>query len=366
MIQALSNAMIRQITFRLFVLGAAALLGGCQKDDIESYTVPKALTADLGLPTERPKLRMLAALIPQGQHTWFFKLQAPEDDVAAHQQEFDRLLQSIRFADRADGPITWTTPPGWRREAGNQMRYATLRPESNEHPVELTVTDLPGDASNVLANVNRWRDRLSLPPVTEADLPSVTKGFTVNGCSATLVDFTGYGKAGSTMAPFAGHPPIAPSRPTASGMGKPRLTYTTPEKWFPLPDDASGIRLVGFQVTAGDQSIQITVTPLSAQSGSLLANVNRWRGQIGLPEIGEAELQRDLQETEVADKRCPYVDLIGPESAVPKRERLVAVVAEHGERIWYFKMVGNPELVEQQKSSFQAFLRSIRFEGGDS
>jgi hypothetical protein len=116
----------------------------------------------------------------------------------------------------------------------------------------------------------------------------------------------------------------------------------------------------------GDQSAQITITPLSAQSGSLLANVNRWRGQIGLPEIGEMQLQRDLLETEVAGKRCPYADLLGPASAVPHRLRLLAVVAKYGERIWYFKMVGNPELVEQQKSNFEAFLRSIRFEGGDS
>lgn len=360
--------MIRKPRFAvaLFVLSPVVLLGGCQKDDIESYTVPKSHPSNLGLPTERTKLRMLAALIPQGQHTWFFKLQAPEGNVAAHQQEFDQLLQSIRFADRADGPITWTTPPGWRREAGNQMRYATLRPEVTEHPVELTVTDLPGDAANVLANVNRWRGQLSLPPVTEADLPTVTKVVTIDGCTATVVDFTGYGKVGSTMAPFAGHPPVAPSQPNPSGLVRPSIQYTKPENWLPLPEDASGIRFVGFQITEGDRSVQITITPLSAQSGSLVANVNRWRGQIGLPEVSEMQLQRDLQETAVAGKRCPYVDLIGAESAMPNRLRLIAVVARYGEWIWYFKMMGDPELVEQQQSSFKTFLRSVRFAEGES
>jgi hypothetical protein len=308
---------------------------------------------------------MLAALIPQGQHTWFFKLQAPEAAVAAHQEAFDHLLQSVRFSSRAEDPITWTMPPGWRREAGNQMRYATLRSESKEHPVEVTVTDLPGDASNVLANVNRWRGQLSLPPVTDGDLARVSKEITIDGIKAIMVDFTGYGKEGSKMAPFAGHPPLASLPAAPANPGKPGINYTKPESWTLLPEEGSGIRLVGFQVTEADQSVQITITPLAANSGSILANVNRWRGQLGLPDIGEIQMQRDLQEIEVAGLRCPYVDLLGPVSASPQRLRMLVAVARRGDRTWYFKMVGNPALVGQQKSNFELFLRSMRFEGGD-
>jgi hypothetical protein len=351
---------------RLIILGTIGLLGGCQKDDVESYDAPKSAAIDLGGRTRGPKQRVLAVLIPRGQQTWFFKLQAPDADVAVYKDEFDRLLQTIHFSDRTEAPIEWTTPAGWRQEAGNQMRFATLRPESKEHPVELTVTNLPGDASNVLANVNRWRGQLSLPPVAEADLPKVTKEIKIDGSTATVVDFSGYATGSGKMAPFAGHPPIGSFGQGQPETGRPNIYYTKPEAWVPLPADKSGIRFAGFQVTEGDRSAQITITPLSAQSGSLLDNVNRWRAQVGMAEIGEEQMRRDLREIELAGTRCPYVDLLGPESATPGRLRMLVAVATRGDRTWYFKIVGNPDLVSQQEPSFEAFLHSVRFDGGTS
>src|SRR5229473_2881273 len=46
-----------------------------------------------------------------------------------------------------------------------------------------------------------------------------------------------------------------------------------------------------FQVGDGDQTAIVTVTPLPAESGSILQNVNRWRvKQLLLPPINKAQL----------------------------------------------------------------------------
>jgi hypothetical protein len=343
----------------IFAAGLAGFLLGCQQDDIQRYKVPKQVPVDLGLNAERPKTRMLGAIIPHGEETWFFKLSAPEADASIYKDEFDSLLKSIHFTTQPSEPITLTTPKGWQREPGNDISYATLRPEAKDHPVEVTVTRLPG--SDVYLNVKRWRDQLGLPPIAKSDLPKVTTELKIDGATATVVDFLGY-RSGK-MAPFAGRrtPPAKASQPEAA---RPEVTYTKPADWIELPPDGGGFRLVGFRVAEGERSAEITIIPLAAKSGSLLENVIRWRGQIGLPAIGEEQLTRDVHQVELAGSRCPYVELLGPGLAGKGPQRLLAAVALHGDRAWYFKMLGSPELVGKQKASFETFLRSVRFEGG--
>jgi hypothetical protein len=54
------------------------------------------------------------------------------------------------------------------------MRYATLKPATSG-TVEVSVVVLAGPAGGELANVNRWRSQLGLPPVDDAALPSLRK-----------------------------------------------------------------------------------------------------------------------------------------------------------------------------------------------
>jgi hypothetical protein len=351
--------MDRKRLFQLWgVCGLAALLlGGCQQDEIRSYKAPKPAEIRDETAADKPKTRLLAALIPHGSHTWFFKLSGPEHDVAAHKDEFDRLLLSVHLTDQKDQPISWTTPEAWEQLAGTEMRYATLRPKTKDNPLEISVTDLPPSAASVLPNVNRWRGQLSLPPISEADLPKFIKQLKIGQVTATLVDFSGVSKEGSKMPPFARRRPPAPEtgRVEASHSG---VKYTRPDGWQESPGQRGGFRLAGFRVTEGDKNAEITITPLSAASGSLLANVNRWRDQVGLPEISEDQLRREVQEIEVAGSRSPYVDLSG-------KLRILGVIVAHGEQTWYFKMIGDADLVGKQKSTFETFLRSVRFDGGN-
>ncbi|MBI1371272.1 MAG: hypothetical protein GC159_00715 [Phycisphaera sp.] len=69
-----------------------------------------------------------------------------------------------------------------------------------------------------------------------------------------------------------------------------QVTWTTPAGWSEEP--ASGMRIATFHVDAGGSHLDLAVTkfPAIAEMQSVLANVNRWRGQMGLTPVTEAQL----------------------------------------------------------------------------
>ena len=89
--------------------------------------------------------------------------------------------------------VAWSAPAGWKEAAGNGMRIATLTPPPAAGKAEVTVVALPGDVGGELANVNRWRGQLALPPVGEADLPAARAEVRSKLGALNLYDFTGTG-----------------------------------------------------------------------------------------------------------------------------------------------------------------------------
>ncbi|HZZ20009.1 MAG TPA: hypothetical protein VFE25_11590, partial [Opitutaceae bacterium] len=64
--------------------------------------------------------------------------------------------------------------------------------------------------------------------------------------------------------------------PTASGAD---LAWTTPSDWVVKPP--APMRKATFGVPAGGSQAELSVTAFPGDVGGDLANVNRWRGQIG-------------------------------------------------------------------------------------
>jgi len=185
----------------------AILAAGCQDDEIQSYRVPKPETIQLASQpkeTAQPQ-RFLGVIALHGERTWFFKLVGPTAAVAAEKDNFDRFIQSVRFTNEADTPVTWAVPEGWQEQPGSTQgpvqRYATFRLGPKDEPLELTVTPLGPAAGSVLDNVNRWRGQIGLGPIDESALKTVTTEIDLGGTSATLVDMTGPG-GGRPMMPF--------------------------------------------------------------------------------------------------------------------------------------------------------------------
>jgi len=272
------------------------LLTGCgQGPQITQYEVPKEPTPD----------RMLAALVPHGSEAWSFKLAGPGETVGKHTEKFDALVQTVTFPDSTAGEPQWKLPEGWTQEAGGaQMRFATIRiPDSP--PLELTMAKVSWESGaerqEILANVNRWRGQMQLPPIGEEDLSDETRSLklTADQSKAIVVDLAGRLKTGGMSPPFAsatgkgdlpaGHPPVGEKTTGAkSGGGEsggakkatqvaadPNLPFSfdLPAGWHPAP--LKTFSVATFAVEKDAQKVEITATPFGGGAGGLLNNVNR-------------------------------------------------------------------------------------------
>lgn len=85
--------------------------------------------------------------------------------------------------------LTWTAPAEWQIKPATPMRkgsYAVNAP--NGETADLSITAFPGAVGGELANLNRWRGQVSLPPVDESALDTSVTRLSANGLTFTVVD----------------------------------------------------------------------------------------------------------------------------------------------------------------------------------
>lgn len=107
-------------------------------------------------------------------------------------------MAALAPATRPHG-VRWTAPHGWSERPGTDMRVATLIPPAAHGKAEASVAAFPGDVGGELANVNRWRGQVALPPMTEADLPDARKTVRCRLGQVLVYDFTGAGARPSRL-----------------------------------------------------------------------------------------------------------------------------------------------------------------------
>jgi hypothetical protein len=357
----------------LWLLAACTLaaLAGCWRvEPIRTYTVPKQVR-----PAARqvPEVdRMLAAYVASGDRAWFFKLVGPKEPVAALEEDFRKLVESVRF-DPA-GKASWKLPSGWTQLPGDgELRVATLV-VSGDEPPEVTVVTLTG-YTNVapqefaLNNLNRWRGQMQLDPIDYVDLNDAIEEFNVDGKPAVLANLAGEFKSSSPPFAAMGHAdsqfpavgpaerpgaPIGPAPPPVAAASDP--TYELPQGWRTASNDT--VSSLAFEVVDGDESVRITV---SSVGGDMLANVNRWRGQLGLGRVTPEQLAASLKRIEVAGTQAEYIALVGPETADPRETILAAAASVRGVP-WVIRLKGDWQLAERERTRFEAFVTSLRFQ----
>jgi hypothetical protein len=140
------------------------------------------------------------------------------------------------------------------------------------------------------------------------------------------------------------------------------LVWTVPAGWTPLPP--AEMRFAGYAVSAEDPNAMLTVAKLGPQP--LLANINRWEGQLSLPPTPEAELSKVVTETQIAGFPAHKVDLSGKAGEPAKPLRMIALLVDTGSNTWSIKMMGSPSALEGQKANLSAFLASMKMEEGEA
>jgi hypothetical protein len=182
---------------------------------------------------DKPRQRMLAAIIPRGRSAWFLKLVGPAETVAAQKANFDAFVRSLRFAAPPDekialhdepapappggssfmnqglGPrvetpatLTFAAPPGWAQDASpKQMRAYSFQIKSGDEAAEVVLTRLPSAGIGSLPdNINRWRGQVGLGPVTDISPHLPPRKFDIGGQGGAIFDLDGPGDGGGKPA----------------------------------------------------------------------------------------------------------------------------------------------------------------------
>ena len=354
----------------LFLLILPCVLAACRDAPVASYRIPK----------EKETIATPAPAMP-----------APGAAPAP----------AMTVAARPVGELAWSAPAAWQPKAPSSMRRGSFDVGEGTGPrADLAITAFPGNVGGDLANVNRWRGQLNLPPVTEAELPAALQALPANGLAIQLADLAGSGADGpvrmlGAIVPFGGatwffkltgpaalvgaekarfvaflatihpvapdeagpaRPAVAPAAPppgvVSAAAGIPDLRWTVPADWQSKP--ASSLRKATFVIPgAGGASAELAVSAFPGNVGGELANVNRWRGQFQLPPLGETELAGAVTRLTVHGLPVAVVEFTsGP-------QRLVGAIVPQGDATWFFKLTGPDEVVAAAKPAFLVFLQTL-------
>jgi len=352
----------RFLISRTTLVGLAAVaLTGCRKPTVKVYLAPRdtAPSAEAGAPAQAPM---------------------PE--------------------------LAWTLPQGWKETGPGQMSLASFAMEDANGSANMNVTPLPNLAGREEAVVNMWREQVELGPLSAEEVAKALepieiaggKGFTfeINGTrggkpartltavqhrgdrswffklsgddatvsaqKAAFLQFlktlhfhvegdnhdhsTSTGGTGSSTAANT-----TSSAPPPSNDGKvPEFQWKVPEAWQKV--SPGQMQIAKFSVPEKDGAkAEVSVSVFPSDTGGTLANVNRWRRQLGLGEIDEAALQSCVTGLD-ATPGSVLVTLTNEQ-----RQMLGAIVPREG-KWWFYKMMGDAPAVASAHEDFVRFVKT--------
>jgi hypothetical protein len=145
----------------------------------------------------------------------------------------------------------------------------------------------------------------------------------------------------------------APPAP-AEGEG---LRWKLPKGW--TQDAKSGGMRYATLKAATPGKVDVSVVVLPGPAGGELANVNRWRGQIGLAPLDEGALASARKAVKAPAGAVSVYDFTSEGQA---KTRMVAGLLTAGGNSWFVKMVGDAEAVGAARGDFLHILESLRFD----
>jgi hypothetical protein len=299
------------------------------------------------------------------------------------------------------------------------MRVASFRVNGKDgKQADVGVVPLPGLMGRDLENVNRWRSSVGLGAVREEDLSKLAQPVEVAGQPGQLYEQAGenpgsgektrilaavsrqnnvawffkiagddelvaqqkpafieflksisFNSAGTQGSLPASHPPVGSASmpltsadaaaPTGAGSeGKP--AWEVPAGWQEV---AAGQFLVAKFMVVGPDNGQAAVNVSMSQGdgGGLAGNVNRWRGQLGLSPLAGAELNKEVTAVDTSAGKASLVDFSGKDARTGQNARLIGAIVPQGGRTWFYKLMGNEQVVQAQKDAFTKFIQTAKY-----
>jgi hypothetical protein len=382
------NSRVYKLNSRSVFRGGLGLLlavsAGCGRNDVQVYRVSKEDAA--------PASSEQAAGMPAGH-----------PDVGA----------------TAPPGLKYTLPPSWEEAPPGQMRVASFRVVGkNGKQAEVGVVPLPGLMGRDLENVNRWRSTVGLGAVREEELPKLAQPVVVAGQAGQLYEQAGENPgsgekmrilaavsrqnnvawffkmagdddlvaeqkpafieflksvnftAGQTQAGLpASHPPVGDSamplmsagaNASGGGSSEGKPSWQVPTGWHEV--EAGQFLVAKFTMTdSGNGQAAVNVSMSLGDGGGLAGNVNRWRGQLSLGPLAGAELNQSVSDVDTTGGKASIVDLNGKDARTGQVARLIGAIVPVGDRTWFYKLMGNGQVVESQKDAFMSFVKTVKY-----
>ena len=312
--------------------------------------------------------------------------------------------------------LQYTLPAGWEKKAPSQMRVASFGISQDGKQADVSVIPLGGMAGTDPANVNRWRGQVGLATLPDAEVAGLAEKVSVGDQPADLYDLAGTPTGGDAQrivgvifhrddtswffkmtgdaglveqekiafvaflksisfgppsaAPAAldmnqlppSHPPIGgmnSATPAVAAGSATKPTWTVPAGWQEGP---LAQFLIAKYVIAGAGGAQaaVNVSSLAGDGGGLLPNLNRWRAQLGLGPMAGSDLA-GLPTLDASGGKATLIEFSGTDSHTGKPARLVGVVLPLGGQTWFYKLMGDADLVTQQKDALIQFVQSAKY-----
>ncbi len=149
---------------------------------------------------------------------------------------------------------------------------------------------------------------------------------------------------------FAAVPAFAEDPPAATNP-----TWTVPADWTKQAGERA-MRIATFTAGADATAMEVALSSFPGDAGGLFANVNRWRGQVGLPAVTKDNLMEGIATFENPGMKVFTMRLQGAAN-----QMLGGIVYdEANDRTWFIKATASAAAVEQHEKSFVAFAQSFK------
>ncbi|MDB6017844.1 MAG: hypothetical protein JWR19_2333 [Pedosphaera sp.] len=281
--------------------------------------------------------------------------------------------------------LGWKLPSGWKEAAANDISLANfIVPGSEGREAQLSITQLANLSGRDAMIVNMWRAQAGLGELSDEEALKQFQPVQIGTEQGNLFEVSGKAKSGISMrilTAFVHHPdgswfyrlsgdsalvaeqkPIfieflksiqikeaAPGQPEAAVASE--FNWSVPAQWKTVAPGQ--MQVARFAVpNQGSAKAEVFVSVFPSDTGGTLANVNRWRKQIGLGPVEEKDLASLVAPLDPANPEAILVDMAN------NGKRLVGAVVARDGRYWFYKLIGDDTAVTPEKASLIAFAKS--------
>jgi hypothetical protein len=316
----------------------------------------------------------------------------------------------------------WKLPAGWQEQKAGGMRSARFSAPSTTGP-EIDVSVIPirdfgGSQTDVL---NIWRQQMKLEPVqSDAEAAALAEKVSLGPVDGQLYDLTspdqmlnGTTKARSLIAvgrvdgttwffkmtgdqtgveaqkpsfvaflksanfnhipvPSANMPGASERGDTPRGEDSSRRSaeraplpeWQVPAGWSQQPPSA--MLNAKFVIGADGARADVNVSVLTGDGGGARVNINRWRGQVGLPPWDEPTLDKNIStfDTATSGAKAMLVDFKGTDAKSGQPARLIGVIVPLESCTWFYKLMGDEQVAEREKEALIKMVSAAKHPNG--